>query len=102
YRLVSADGQSKVLLNVPRYDFNWQLTYDLAEPIQLEPGMRIECTAHYDNSPNNPANPDPTKEVRYGDQSWDEMVFGFFHVSIDPKMDPMDLYRAKKPATTGE
>jgi hypothetical protein len=102
YRLVSADGTSKVLLNVPRYDFNWQLTYDLAEPIQLEPGMRLECTAHYDNSPNNPANPDATKEVRYGDQSWEEMMFGFFHVSIDPKMDPKDLYRAKKPAATGE
>ena len=49
-------------------------------------GTRIECTAHYDNSPNNPNNPDPTKLVKYGDQSWDEMMFGFFDVAFDANL----------------
>jgi hypothetical protein len=70
-------GESEVLLNVPRYDFNWQHTYVLAEPKTLPKGTVIECIAHFDNSPNNKFNPDPKAEVRWGDQSWEEMMIGF-------------------------
>ena len=59
----------------------------LAEPIELPKGSVIECTAHYDNSPNNKFNPDPAKEVRWGDQSWEEMMIGFFDVAFDAKTD---------------
>jgi peroxiredoxin len=77
YRAVYADGHSEVLLSVPRYDFNWQTNYELAEPLRLPAGTRIECTAHFDNSAGNPNNPDPTRRVGWGDQTWDEMMIGF-------------------------
>jgi len=72
------DGKREVLLDVPHYDPDWQLTYELKEPKLLPKGTRIECTAHFDNSPENLANPDPTKSVRFGPQTWDEMMIGFF------------------------
>lgn len=77
-------GRREVLLDVPRYDFNWQLRYDLAEPKHLPRGARLVCTAHYDNSRNNPANPDPTKAIAWGDQTWDEMLIGFFAFLPEP------------------
>jgi len=70
------DGSQQVLLNVPRYDFNWQTTYDLKDPITLPAGTKIVYTTIFDNSPQNKANPDPTKEIRWGEQTWQEMVFG--------------------------
>ena len=70
-------GESEVLLKVPRYDFNWQHTYVLAQPKLLPAGTVIECIAHFDNSPNNKFNPDPKATVRWGDQSWEEMMIGF-------------------------
>jgi hypothetical protein len=96
YRVVLPSGETRELLRVPKYDFNWQLTYDLDQPLHLPAGSRIECTAWFDNSANNPANPDPTKEVRFGEQSWEEMMIGFFNVSFDAKMNPSDLFRKKK------
>ncbi len=96
FRVTPAGGETKTLLNVPRYDFNWQLQYYLTEPIALTRGSRIECYARYDNSANNPANPDPSKEVRWGDQSWEEMLAGTVEVAIDAKTNPMDLYRPKR------
>jgi hypothetical protein len=78
YTLVRPDGSRKVLLNVPRYDFNWQLGYDFKERIEVPKGSRIEVVAHYDNSPNNKANPNPEKEVVWGDQTWEEMLIGWF------------------------
>ncbi|MFO0872225.1 MAG: redoxin domain-containing protein [Pirellulales bacterium] len=72
------DGRTEILLDVPRYDFNWQLSYAFAEPKRLPRGTRIACEAVYDNSENNPANPDPSIAVRWGDQSWEEMMIGFF------------------------
>lgn len=87
YELVSptANGQEerKVLLNVPKYDFNWQMTYDFAEPVIVPAGSRMECTAVFDNSAKNPFNPNPNKEVRWGNQTWDEMMIGFvmYHVA---------------------
>ncbi len=62
----------------------------------------IECTAHYDNSVNNKYNPDPTKDVRYGDQTWEEMMFGFFEVSVPLDVTAMDIMRPpqkQQPAT---
>lgn len=77
YRAVYPDGKSEVLMRVPRYDFNWQSNYRLKTPLHLPAGTRIECTAHYDNSADNPNNPDPTKTVFWGDQTWEEMMIGF-------------------------
>jgi hypothetical protein len=79
------DGRSEVLLNVPHYDFNWQLNYTLADPIHMPKGTRIDCLAHYDNSPNNKYNPDPNKVVRWGDQTFEEMMIGFFDYTVDRK-----------------
>jgi hypothetical protein len=93
FRVAAAGADPQVLLRVPQYDFSWQLQYYLAEPLQLSRGSRIECLATFDNSANNPANPDPSKEVRWGDQSWEEMMVGTVDVAIDAHMDPMDLYR---------
>ncbi len=78
YTVVYPDGRDRVVLSVPRYDFNWQLVYELKQPIELPRGTRIDCVAHYDNSPNNKYNPDPTQEVRWGDQTWQEMMIGWF------------------------
>lgn len=78
YEVHYPDGKREVLLDVPRYDFNWQLSYEFAEPKLLPRGTKITCEASFDNSEDNLANPDPTKEVRWGDQSWEEMMIGFF------------------------
>ena len=96
YRAVYPTGETQVLLRVPRYDFNWQLYYYPQEPIVLPKGTRIECTAHFDNSPNNPANPDATKEVKWGDQSWQEMMIGWFDVAIQVDQKPGDIFRKKR------
>jgi peroxiredoxin len=80
------DGKREVLLDVPNYDFNWQLTYILAEPKLLPKGTFLHGIAHFDNSTDNPANPDSTKTVSYGEQIWDEMMFGFYSF-IDPHQD---------------
>ncbi len=84
FRAVFPDGKNEVLLSVPQYDFNWQSAYRLKEPKRLPAGTRIECTAHYDNSKGNPANPDPTKQVTWGDQTWEEMMIGYVdYVALD-------------------
>lgn len=85
FRVVFPDGHSETLLRVPHYSYNWQLSYYLADPLPLPPGSTIECTAHFDNSAANPLNPDPTKAVRFGAQSWDEMMIGYFEVATDLK-----------------
>jgi peroxiredoxin len=77
YEAVFPDGKRETLLSVPRYDFNWQSNYRLAEPLKLPAGSRLECTATYDNSTANKNNPDPTARVRWGDQTWEEMMVGF-------------------------
>jgi len=77
YRAVFPDGKTQTLLSVPRFDFNWQASYRLAEPLRLPAGTRIECTAHFDNSKANLSNPDPTRWVTWGDQTWEEMMIGF-------------------------
>jgi hypothetical protein len=82
YRLVFPDGTTRAILNVPHYNWRWQLWYNLADPIVLPAGTRIECTAHYDNSAKNPENPDPTRTVTWGQQSFDEMMVCFFNVAF--------------------
>lgn len=77
YDATFPDGRCEVILNVPNYDFNWQLKYVLKEPLHLPKGTRIKCTAVFDNSHRNLTNPDPTKPVRWGDQSFEEMMIGF-------------------------
>jgi len=71
-------GRRETLLDVPKYDFNWQLRYDLAEPKLLPRGTRLLCTAKYDNSENNPNNPNPRRAVGWGEQTWDEMMIGYY------------------------
>ena len=78
YEAEYPDGKREILLDIPHYDFNWQLRYQLAVPKVLPKGTTLHCTAHYDNSANNLANPDPTKPVRWGDQTWEEMMIGYF------------------------
>jgi peroxiredoxin len=84
YRAVYRDGSTEMLLSVPQYDFNWQSAYRLKAPKKLPAGTRIECTAHFDNSKGNPANPDPAKQVTWGDQTWEEMMIGYVdYVAVD-------------------
>lgn len=82
-KAVFPDGSSKVLLSVPRYDFNWQTYYVPRVPVALPAGTKIECTAHFDNSTNNKFNPDATKDVRWGEQTWEEMMIGWLSYYYD-------------------
>lgn len=84
---IREDGQPDVLLRVSRYDFYWQLAYRLAAPLSLKKGTRLQWIGWFDNSPNNPRNPDPAAEVHYGQQSWEEMMIGFFDVAVDAGVD---------------
>jgi peroxiredoxin/mono/diheme cytochrome c family protein len=81
YRVVYPNGKSDVVLRVPHYDFSWQSSYRLKKPLRVPAGTRVECTAHFDNSADNPNNPDPTKPVYWGDQTWEEMMIGFVDYS---------------------
>ena len=83
------DGRSEILLSVPNYDFNWQHRYRFSKPVLFPAGTMLECVAHFDNSIHNPANPDSTKTVRWGDQSWEEMMIGWY-ASVDAKQSEID------------
>jgi hypothetical protein len=96
YRLVYPTGETQTILSVPHFNWHWQNWYTLDQPIVLPKGTIIECSAHFDNSPNNPDNQDPKKEVLWGDQSWDEMMVGFFNLVFDAKTPVKDLFPAKK------
>jgi len=84
FRVTFPDGRTETLVRVPHYSYSWQLSYYLAKPLSLPAGTKIECTAHFDNSAANPRNPDPSKTIRFGPQSWDEMMIGYFEVATDP------------------
>lgn len=90
YDLIYPNGQRETLLDVPRYDFNWQNAYYFAEPKYVPAGTTMHCLAHYDNSAANLANPDPTKRVKWGDQTWEEMMIGWFTMTsdVDPESRP--------------
>jgi peroxiredoxin len=83
YEAIYPDGKKQTLLSVPRYNFNWQTAYRLAEPLAVPKGTKIHCVAHFDNSANNPNNPDPTKRVFWGDQTWEEMMIGWMDYYYD-------------------
>jgi peroxiredoxin len=85
YEAVYPDGRRETLLSVPNYNFNWQSVYRLEKPLQLAKGTKLYCTAHFDNSSKNPNNPDPTKEVHWGDQTWEEMMIGWADVAFPIK-----------------
>ena len=94
YELESADGGGRqMLLDIPAYDFNWQLRYELSEPLRVERGATLHGTAWYDNSAGNPANPDPTKTVRWGPQTVDEMMLGYieYYLEDEDPLRPGDL-----------
>jgi hypothetical protein len=100
------DGTREILLDVPHYDFNWQLRYDLVEPKLIPKGSRIHCVGHFDNSAGNPFNPDPTQTVKFGEQTWEEMLVGFFTATspeedahqVDEDADDKDAADEKKAA----
>ncbi len=82
YEVIYPDGREEVLLSVPDYDFNWQLSYYLTEPLPLAKGTKLRVTAHFDNSENNPRNPNPSLKVVYGQDSRDEMMEGWFRYRV--------------------
>ena len=88
YTIVYPDGRREVALWVPSYDFNWQLSYELEEPIFMPEGSQLEVVFHYDNSTANRYNPDPTAEVGWGDQTWEEMMLGFYGTVEAPGPEP--------------
>jgi hypothetical protein len=83
YEVVYPGGRRETVLAVPKYDFNWQTDYVFKEPLKLPKGTKLHATAWYDNSKNNPSNPDPTKDVWWGDQTWEEMMFTGIAYSLD-------------------
>ena len=83
YTATYPDGRTEVILSVPKYDFNWQTDYVFAAPLKLPKGTKIRAVAHYDNSTANKANPDPKVNVKWGDQTWEEMMFTAFVYSLD-------------------
>ena len=101
YKVIYPDGKSEVLLNVPKYAFAWQTDYLLKQPKRIPAGSRLMVTAYFDNSAKNKFNPDPTKDIRYGEPTYDEMMLGFMDfvtemppvVALDPKI--LDSYTGK-------
>jgi peroxiredoxin len=83
YEAIYPDGKTETLLSVPKYNFNWQSVYRLAEPKPVPKGTRIHCVAHFDNSAKNPNNPDPNKAAFWGDQTWEEMMIGWFDLAYE-------------------
>jgi hypothetical protein len=83
YKVTYPDGKSQVILSVPKYDFNWQTYYVLKEPVAAPKGTRVDCLAHFNNSTSNKHNPDATKEVRWGDQTFEEMMIGWMSYTLD-------------------
>ena len=88
YDATYPDGRKETILSVPNYDFNWQTDYVFKQPLKLPKGTKIHATAWYDNSTANKSNPDPTKDVWWGDQTWEEMMFTGLTFSIDAAPTP--------------
>jgi hypothetical protein len=83
HRVTYPDGRTEIILSVPNYDFNWQTDYQFVTPLKLPKGAKLQAVAHYDNSKDNKANPDSTKDVYWGDQTWEEMMYTGFNYSVD-------------------
>ncbi|RME04663.1 MAG: thiol-disulfide isomerase [Deltaproteobacteria bacterium] len=84
YRVRYPNGRIETLLKIPNYDFNWQIIYHFADPPRIPRGSKILCIAHWDNSPNNPRNPDPSRRVTFGFQISDEMMNGWMNYIVEP------------------
>jgi hypothetical protein len=82
YEVLYPDGSKETLLNVPHYDFNWQTSFIFKDHKKLPKGATLHCTAHFDNSENNLANPDPNSTVKWGDQTWEEMMIGWYDMAV--------------------
>jgi hypothetical protein len=82
YWALFPDGTREILLDIPHYDFNWQTEYRLSDLMQLPEGTKIHCEATFDNSAGNLNNPDPSQWVHWGDQTYEEMMIGYFHVAV--------------------
>jgi hypothetical protein len=97
YELNYPDGKKQILLDVPRYDFNWQNWFKLAQPLVIPAGSEMVCTAHFDNSEANLCNPDPSKPVHWGDQTWEEMMIGWYDAAF-PKAEATKLIQEQHEA----
>jgi hypothetical protein len=99
YTLEYPDGRKEIVLNVPHYDFNWQLGY--VTSLKVPKGTKLRVDAHFDNSLNNKFNPNPNKTVYYGEMTWEEMMNPFFGVLVDKDADPKKIVTFRGPAANG-
>jgi hypothetical protein len=99
YNILHPDGRAETLLRV-NYNFYWQLSYRLSEPMPIAAGTTLQAIAWFDNSKNNPHNPDPTSAVYWGDQTYDEMMVGFFDVAVPANVDKNQFF-IRQPAMHG-
>jgi hypothetical protein len=100
YNIVHPDGSTETLLRV-NYNFYWQLSYRLAQPRPIAAGTTLQAVAWFDNSKNNPHNPDPTAAVYWGDQTYDEMMVGFFDVAVPANIDKNQFF-IRQPPMSGQ
>jgi hypothetical protein len=98
--LIYPDGKTNILLSVPHYDFNWQLNYHTS--VKVPKGSKLRIDAHFDNSANNPFNPNPNTTVHWGDQSWEEMMTMTFGVIVDKDVALTKILKGGRLATVGE
>jgi hypothetical protein len=102
YKLIFPDGREQVLLNVPKYDFNWQLVYQPMQPVFIPKGTKLHVDAVYDNSVSNKFNPNPNQTVYPGRMTWEEMMNPFFGVIVDSKTDPGTVLKLRGTTTVGD
>ena len=101
YDLIDPTGKdTTTILDVPHYNFNWQTYYAFKKPLEIPAGSKIRVTAKYDNSKDNPFNPDPSKTVHFGEQTFEEMMIGYFDYLPNPTPVPVKADSAGK--KTGE
>lgn len=103
YNIRAPGGRTETVLRIPHYDFYWQLSYRLMEPIPLRAGTILQAIATFDNSKKNPHNPDPDSAVTWGEQTWAEMMVGFFDVAVDPTVNKQEFFirTGKQPVRSG-
>jgi len=97
YNILNQDRTITPLLRV-NYHFHWQMSYRLAEPLRLKAGTELQAVAWYDNSKQNPHNPDPTAAVHWGEQTYEEMMVGFFDVAVDRDFDKRRFFQRQRVA----
>ena len=93
YHLIYPDGRDEIILNVPKYDFNWQMVYQPTKPIRVPKGARLHVDAHFNNSTSNKFNPDPNRTVYIGRMTWEEMMAPFFGIVVDSSVNPATVLK---------